>query len=79
MGKYVGCIREAKNAYKILVRKYERQRFPADIDTIGRIGELVLWEPSCPLRTDGRADRQRDMANLIVAFSKFVNAPKERL
>jgi hypothetical protein len=29
-----------ESTYKILVRKYERQRFRADIDTIGRIKEL---------------------------------------
>jgi len=27
-------------------------------------------------RTDGRTDRQTDMAKLIVAFQRFVNAPK---
>ena len=68
MGKHVACMRETKNAYKILVRKYERQRFPADIDTFGRIKELVLWEPSCSLRTDGRGDRHGEANS---RFSQF--------
>ena len=40
MGEHVACIREAKNTYKVLVRKYERQWFPADTDTTGRIKEF---------------------------------------
>ena len=35
----------------------------------------VQWEPSCPTRTDGRAD----MTKLIVAFRNFANAPKNIL
>jgi hypothetical protein len=40
VGKHVASVREAKNAYRILVRKCESQRYPADIDTIGRMKEL---------------------------------------
>ena len=32
----------------------------------------VQWEPSCPMRTDGRTD----MTKLIVAFRNFSTAPK---
>ena len=34
------------------------------------------WEPSCSLRTEGRADGQRDMVKQIEAFRNFANALK---
>ena len=34
------------------------------------------WEPSCFMRTDGRADRQTDIMKLIVDFHNFAKAPK---
>ena len=41
----------------------------------------IRWEPSCSLRTDGRTDRQtnrqKDMAELIVALRSFTYEPKK--
>jgi hypothetical protein len=34
--------------------------------------EILQWEPSCSMRTDGR----KDMTKLIMAFRNFANAPK---
>jgi len=38
-------------------------------------GKSVQWEPSWNIRTDGRTDKETDMAKLKVAFRNFVNAP----
>jgi hypothetical protein len=39
----------------------------------------IQWEPSFSILTDGRTDRQKDVTKLIVAFRKFVDAPKMRM
>jgi hypothetical protein len=39
------------------------------------LSKSFQWEPSCPIRTDGRTDRQIDMTKLIVSFRNFGNAP----
>ena len=36
----------------------------------------VKWEPSRPMQTEGRTDRQTDMAMLIVPFHNSANARK---
>jgi len=37
--------------------------------------KIVLWEPSCFMRTD--TDRRTDMTKLIVAFSNFAKAAEK--
>ena len=39
----------------------------------------VQWEPNYSMRTDRKTDIMADMTKLIVAFSNFANAPKNRL
>jgi hypothetical protein len=36
----------------------------------------VQWQPSCPMRTDGRKHGRTDMTNLTVAFRNFAKVPK---
>ena len=36
----------------------------------------VLWEPSCPMLTDGETDVQTDVTKRIAAFGSFVQAPR---
>jgi len=53
--------------------------FSTDFRKISQLNFMkpIEWEPSCSMRTDGRTDRQTDMANVMVAFRNFANAPNE--
>jgi len=60
-------------------------RFQSNLNILERVsekhiykisGKSVQWEPSGYIRTDGRKDKETDMAKLIVTFRNFVNAPK---